>query len=63
MNLLNDFGKDNNMTDTNRKMRTLVLLAAIAGVFYGRAWRQERRVGASAMTHTLVDTVWSMWLR
>jgi hypothetical protein len=40
-----------------------VLLAAIAGVFYGRAWRQDRRVGASAGTHTLVDTVWSMWLR
>ena len=40
-----------------------VLLAAIAGVFYGRAWRQERRVGASVITHTLVDTVWSMWLR
>jgi len=40
-----------------------VLLAAIAGVFYGRAWRQERRVGASAVTHTLVDTVWGMWLR
>ena len=40
-----------------------VLLAAIAGVFYGRAWRQERRVGASAVSHTLVDTVWSMWLR
>jgi len=40
-----------------------VVLAAMAGVFYGRAWRQERRVGASAVTHTLVDTVWSMWLR
>ncbi|HTV09043.1 MAG TPA: CPBP family intramembrane glutamic endopeptidase [Candidatus Aquilonibacter sp.] len=40
-----------------------VLLAGIAGVFYGRAWRVERRVGASAVTHTLVDTVWSMWLR
>jgi hypothetical protein len=40
-----------------------VLLATMAGVFYGRAWRQERRVGASAVTHTLVDTVWSMWLR
>ncbi len=40
-----------------------VLLAGMAGVFYGRAWRQERRVGASAVTHTLVDTVWSMWLR
>jgi membrane protease YdiL (CAAX protease family) len=40
-----------------------VLLAAIAGVFYGRAWRQERRVGASAITHAIVDTVWSIWLR
>jgi uncharacterized protein len=40
-----------------------VLLAALAGIFYGRAWRQERRVGASALTHVLVDTVWSAWLR
>jgi hypothetical protein len=40
-----------------------VLLAVIAGFFYGRAWRQERRVGASAMTHACVDTVWSQWLR
>jgi membrane protease YdiL (CAAX protease family) len=40
-----------------------VLLAALAGVFYGRAWRQERRVGASAITHATVDTVWSIWLR
>ena len=40
-----------------------VLLAGIAGVFYGRAWRQEKRVVASTVTHTLVDTVWSMWLR
>jgi membrane protease YdiL (CAAX protease family) len=40
-----------------------VLLAAVAGVFYGRAWRQERRVGASAITHASVDTIWSLWLR
>ena len=40
-----------------------VLLAAIAGIFYGRAWRQERRVGASAIAHASVDTVWSFWLR
>lgn len=40
-----------------------VLLAAIAGVFYGRAWRVRRRVGASAITHALVDTVWGIWLR
>ncbi len=40
-----------------------VLLAAIAGMFYGRAWRQERRVGASAITHACVDTVWGAFLR
>jgi membrane protease YdiL (CAAX protease family) len=40
-----------------------VLLAALAGIFYGRAWRQERRVGASAITHATVDAVWSLWLR
>jgi uncharacterized protein len=40
-----------------------VVLAAIAGIFYGRAWRQERRVGASAITHASVDTLWSLWLR
>jgi len=40
-----------------------VLLAAIAGVFYGRAWRRDRRVGASAVTHATVDAIWSLWLR
>ncbi len=40
-----------------------VILAAIAGVFYGRAWRRDRRVGASAVTHATVDTIWSLWLR
>jgi membrane protease YdiL (CAAX protease family) len=40
-----------------------VLLAAIAGVFYGCAWRQDRRVAASALTHTFVDTLWSLLLR
>lgn len=40
-----------------------VLLAAIAGIFYGRAWRVERRVGASAVTHACVDTIWSLLLR
>jgi membrane protease YdiL (CAAX protease family) len=40
-----------------------VVMAALAGIFYGRAWRQERRVGASALTHALVDTTWSLWLR
>jgi membrane protease YdiL (CAAX protease family) len=40
-----------------------VLLASLAGIFYGRAWRQQRRVGASAITHASVDTIWSLWLR
>jgi membrane protease YdiL (CAAX protease family) len=40
-----------------------ILLAAIAGVFYGRAWRSNRRVGASSVTHATVDSVWSLWLR
>jgi membrane protease YdiL (CAAX protease family) len=40
-----------------------VVLAGLAGIFYGRAWRQERRVGASAITHASVDTLWSLWLR
>ena len=40
-----------------------VLLAAIAGIFYGRAWRRDRRIVASSITHACVDTVWSLWLR
>jgi uncharacterized protein len=38
-----------------------VLLATIAGIFYGRAWREHRRVPASAITHTCVDWLWSWW--
>lgn len=40
-----------------------VLLAAVAGIFYGRAWRTDRRVGASAITHSTVDTIWGALLR
>jgi len=40
-----------------------VILAAIAGVFYARAWRDRRRVLTSSITHATVDTVWSIWLR
>jgi len=40
-----------------------VLLATFAGIFYGRAWREERRLVASAITHASVDTIWSIWLR
>jgi hypothetical protein len=40
-----------------------VLMAAIAGIFYGRAWRSKRRVGTSAVTHAAVDAIWSLWFR
>ncbi len=40
-----------------------VLLATIAGVFYGRAWRSRHRILASVITHTLVDVVWAMWFK
>lgn len=39
-----------------------VLLATIAGIFYGRAWCEQHRVAASAIVHTSVDTIWSFWL-
>jgi uncharacterized protein len=38
-----------------------VLLASIAGIFYGRAWREQRRVPASTITHTFVDWLWTWW--
>ena len=38
-----------------------VLLATIAGIFYGRAWRERRRVPASTITHTCVDWLWPWW--
>jgi membrane protease YdiL (CAAX protease family) len=40
-----------------------VILAAIAGYFYGRAWLDRRRILTSSVTHATVDTVWSLWLR
>jgi uncharacterized protein len=40
-----------------------VLLAAIAGIFYGRAWRANRQLLASVITHTAVDVVWSLWFK
>ena len=40
-----------------------VLVAALAGIFYGRAWRADRRVGASAIAHATVDTVWGALLK
>jgi membrane protease YdiL (CAAX protease family) len=40
-----------------------VVLATIAGIFYGRAWRAHRQIFASLVTHTAVDVVWSLWFR
>lgn len=40
-----------------------VLMGSIAGLFYGRAWRDRRRIASSATTHTLVDVLWSLWFR
>ncbi len=40
-----------------------VILAALAGIFYGRAWRADRQILSSAITHTAVDVVWSLWFR
>ncbi len=38
-----------------------VLLATIAGIFYGRAWREHRRIPASTITHASVDWMWGLW--
>jgi membrane protease YdiL (CAAX protease family) len=40
-----------------------VILAAVAGFFYGRAWLTQRRVLTSGVTHATVDAVWSVWFR
>lgn len=40
-----------------------VLLAAIAGIFYGRAWRRDHRIAAAAITHATVDTLWGALFR
>lgn len=40
-----------------------VLLATLAGVAYGWVYLRTRRTTASAITHALVDTIWSVLLR
>jgi len=40
-----------------------VILATIAGVFYGRAWRRTGSIFASALVHTLVNTTWHFFFR
>jgi len=39
------------------------LIASIAGVFYGRAWRNTGSLMASSFTHALVDTCWTVIFR
>ncbi len=38
-----------------------VIMAALAGFFYGRAWLDRRRLTCSAITHATVDVVWGLW--
>lgn len=37
------------------------ILATLAGIFYGNAYRTRQRLSASALTHATVDTVWHFW--
>jgi len=57
---LSHFNKRLNTSNAHFNWR-YVVLATIAGIFYGRAWRENRRVPASAITHTCVDWLWSWW--
>jgi membrane protease YdiL (CAAX protease family) len=40
-----------------------VLLATIAGFFYGHAWRKTGSIFGSALVHTLVNTTWHLLFR
>ncbi len=40
-----------------------VILAFLAGIFYGRAWRNRQRLFCSGVTHATVDVVWGIWFR
>ncbi|HTV55195.1 MAG TPA: CPBP family intramembrane glutamic endopeptidase, partial [Terriglobia bacterium] len=37
------------------------IMATLAGLFYGNAYRDRRRLPASAFTHSLVDVIWHFW--
>lgn len=38
-----------------------MIMATVAGIFYGNAFRTRKRTSASAFTHATVDTVWHFW--
>jgi membrane protease YdiL (CAAX protease family) len=40
-----------------------VILATIAGIFYGRTWRKTNSIFTSAIVHALVDTIWHLAFR
>jgi hypothetical protein len=40
-----------------------VILASIAGVFYGWTWRRTGSIFASAIVHALVDVTWHFLFR
>jgi uncharacterized protein len=40
-----------------------VLLAVIAGIFYGRTWRKTNSIFPAAIVHALVDTLWHVTFR
>jgi membrane protease YdiL (CAAX protease family) len=40
-----------------------VLMATLAGVFYGNAWRRNKNVLTSTITHTLVNIGWRLFFR
>ena len=49
---------------THRTMQALVcvlwVLATIAGVFYGFAWRRSQSMFPAAIVHTMVDSTWHL---
>jgi membrane protease YdiL (CAAX protease family) len=40
-----------------------VILASIAGLFYGWTWRRTGSIFASAIVHALVDAIWHFLFR
>ena len=40
-----------------------VILASIAGIFYGWTWRKTGSIFASALVHTAVDATWHLFFR
>jgi len=40
-----------------------VILASIAGIFYGWTWRKAGSIFASALVHTAVDATWHLFFR